>query len=482
MKKLLYIFIVLPFLGCSDFLDEVDQDKIIPEKTDQFAALLLKEFNSEYSIFRTVDYMSDNMTEDPKALSSSKHSVKTTYTWQREIEIDEEGNELPSMNDAWKTTYEDVAIANYVLKLIDEATGTQAERDFVKGEAYFARAMSYFNLVNLYGQPYNSATANADLGVPLRDEIGVEVSYSRNTVAECYAFIESDLANARRLISNSKLVKSKWHPSVATCDLLMSRVKLYQDKWDETISNANSVIEKAGLSKMYANQPFIISANEEVLYSNNTYPILRLYNYGTVYSTTSFYTNKALINLYDTNDNRKSLFFQAIDDGTGRFNYRTKKYEPGLFTSMGYGNLRVAEAYLNRAEAYAQKGDVANAINDIKALHANRYSSVSGIVYPTNPQEVLQYVLNERRKELCFEDHHRWFDLRRMKNRPEIKHVFTLIGDDGSKIGTETYTLYTDDKNYTLPIPLKERQNNPIIRNNDRYEKIPSINDNIIIN
>ena len=41
-----------------------------------------------------------------------------------------------------------------------------------------------------------------------------------------------------------------------------------------------------------------------------------------------------------------------------------------------------------------------------------------------------------------------------MQNRPEIQHVFTLIDDSGSKIGTETYMLLSDDLNYTLPIPL----------------------------
>lgn len=483
MKKLIYFITILTFIGCSNFLDEVDQDKLVPEKTDHFAALLLKEFNSEYSIFRTVDYMTDNMVEDPKALTSSKNSVKTTYAWQREIEIDENGNEVSGINNAWKTSYEDVAIANYVIKLIDQADGKQEEKDFIKGEAFFIRALSYFNLLNLYGVPYKSATANTDLGVPLRDEIGVEISYSRNTVAECYAFIENDIVNAKRLIESSKLVKSKWHPTSATCDLLMSRVKLYQVKWDEAIINASKTIAKGGLTKMYTNQPFITIPNEEVLFSFYVFnPLMRLYSFGTTYTSTSFYVNKELINLYDANDNRKSLFFVGIDDGTGRLNYRTKKYEPNLFTSMGYGNFRVAEAYLNRAEAYAHKGDVQNAINDIKALHATRYSSVAGIVYPTEPQEVLKYVLNERRKELCFEDHHRWFDLRRMSNRPEIKHTFTLMGDDGRKIGTETYTLFSDDANYTLPIPLKERQNNPIIRNNDRYEKIPSIDNVIIIN
>lgn len=473
---------MLPFLGCSGFLDEVDQDKLVPEKTDHYAALLLKEFNAEYPLFKTVDYMTDNIVEDKNALSSTKIGVKTTYTWQREIEIDEEGNEVRDINVAWTNIYEDIAIANYVLESIDDATGDQEEVDFIKGEAYFIRALSYFNLLNLYGQPFDPSTADSDLGIPLRDNIGVEVSYNRNTVAEGYAFIEKDIANARQLIEGSTLVKTKWHPTTVACDLLMSRVKLYQHKWDEAITYSSQVIEVTRLSKMYSNRPFITESNPEVLYSYYTVsPIMKLYSSGTKFNTSSFRTNKELIALYDANDNRKDLFFAGIDDGTGSLFYLTKKYETGLFSTMGFANLRVAEAFLNRAESLVQKGDVVGAMNDIKALHESRYSNASNVIYPTDPDEALSFVFNERRKEFCFEDHYRWFDLRRMANRPEIKHVFTLVGDDGTKIGTETYTLFSDDLNYTLPIPLKERQNNSLIRNNERYEKIPEISNEVII-
>jgi hypothetical protein len=128
---------------------------------------------------------------------------------------------------------------------------------------------------------------------------------------------------------------------------------------------------------------------------------------------------------------------------------------------------------LNRAEAYAQKGTLDLALADIKELVANRYSDPSVVSYPTTQDGLLTFILKERRKELCFEDHHRWFDLRRMKNRPEIKHTFTLVSTDGTKTGTETYTLLSDDPNYSLPIPLKERENNALIRNNERLEKLP---------
>jgi len=476
MKKVLYIFLLVSIFGCSDFLDEVSQDKLIPEKTDHYAALLLNEFNYQYPIFRNVDYMTDNIVEDAKAFSSAKYANKTTYTWQREIEIDEDGNQLSSINSSWEQMYEDIAVTNYVIELIDGALGTEEEISNIKGEAYFIRALSYFNLLNLYGQPYNASTANFDLGVPLRKDIGVETTYNRNTVEECYAFIEEDIIKATELISNSDIERSIWHPNVIACNLLMSRVKLYQEKWDEAIQYANNVINARNLSKISSATPFVTESNNEILYSYYTAnPIFRLYSSGTTLTQLSYFVNKDLVALYDDTDIRKDAFFQSVPDGTGKFTYRTKKYQQGLFTDLGFANLRVSEAYLNRAEAYAQKQEFSNALNDIKSLHNYRYSTVSGIVYPTNDAGVLPYVLLERRKELCFEDHHRWFDLRRMQNRPEIQHVFTLIDDSGSKIGTETYTLLSNDLNYTLPIPLKERENNPLIRNNERYEKIPII-------
>ncbi|WP_066220087.1 RagB/SusD family nutrient uptake outer membrane protein [Formosa haliotis] len=476
MKKVLYIVLCFQFFGCSDFLDEVSQDKLIPEKTDHYAALLLGEFNYQYPIFGNIDYMTDNIVEDAKAFSSRKFNNKTTYTWQREIEIDEDGNTINNINSSWERMYEDIAIANYIIAQIDEAIGEQSEIDNVKGEAYFVRALSYFNLLNLYGQPYDAASANFDLGVPLRDDIGVEFAYSRNTVAECYALIESDLEHAIDLIGFSGLEKSIWHPNAEACNLLMSRVKLYQEKWQEAIDYADQVIAQRNLTKISPEVPFVTDSNDEILYSYYTVlPLFQLYSSGSSLNTLSYFVNPELVNLYDDADVRKDAFFLEVSDATGKATYRTKKYQTGLFTDLGYANLRVSEAYLNRAEAYAQLGNSGNALADIRTLHGFRYNSTADIVYPDNG--IVEYVLLERRKEFCFEDHHRWFDLRRMENRPEIKHVYSVIEENGATSATEIYTLLSDDINYTLPIPLEERENNPQIRNNERYEKIPIIED-----
>ncbi len=480
MKKLLYIVLLfLPLVGCNDFLDEVDQDKIIPETTDHFAALLLKEFNySAGTTDRLVHYMTDDLTERNglDAFDSRKNGTKTYYTWQQELEIDEEGETLSGVNKVWAVGYEDIAIANYVIDLVDDAIGTLEEINYIKGEAYFIRAYTYFNLLNLYGVPFNSASAESDLGVPLRLTTGVEHTYRRNSVEECYAQIEADIIEAITLIEESGLTKTKWHPNQATCNLLMSRVKLYQEKWDQAIEYANKVLEDNRLTVMNTAVPFVNADNDEILYSFQTIDII-----GWSTGSDKYYAvTSDLYDSFDDTDRRKDMFFAEMSSELGGTYIWTGKYNTS-FTTMGWSNFRVAEALLNRAEAYAASDRAALAVEDIKTLHTYRYNNVSSIVYPESDSEVLLYVQTERRKEFCFEEHHRWFDLRRMKERPEINHVYSVIEETGTLVQTETYTLLSNDPNYTFPLPLLERENNLIIRNIERYVKFPEIVEEVVI-
>ncbi|WP_439185547.1 RagB/SusD family nutrient uptake outer membrane protein [Carboxylicivirga taeanensis] len=478
MKKILYLLIIVGGLtACSDFLEEQSQDLTAVESTEHFAALLLQEFSNEYAMFSSVYYMTDEL-EEVATTSISYKDNKTTYTWQQEIEIDEDGNTVvPSINSAWGNAYEDIAITNYVIESIDNMEGNEQEKLFVKGEAHFIRALSYFNLLNLYGQPFNSGTKDTDLGVPLRTGTDVQVVMKRSSVEQGYVLIEQDLSDARQLLATSGLKKSKWHPSPLACDLLMSRVKLYQEKWDDAIEYADRVINNGQLAVMPVSGAFITQGNPEVLYAWH-----KTYNSKLGVPSSNkplgYSTPQALLDLYENGDKRRSLFFVSFSMQGGTYHI-TNKNAPGyegtnsddVYTTFGYQNMRVAEAYLNKAEALAQKQD-ATAIEVIKELHATRFNDVSGLVYPVSLEEVLAYVYDERYRELCYEDHHRWFDLRRMKEKDPIKHVYTTLDSEGEVSKTEVFVLESDDLNYTLPLPIQERENNPAIINNERNDKV----------
>ena len=96
------------------------------------------------------------------------------------------------------------------------------------------------------------------------------------------------------------------------------------------------------------------------------------------------------------------------------------------YTELGAFNLRGAEAYLNRAEAYVHLNDLEAAKADLRELIAKRYRNPESVVLPDSQEELLRFVLDERRREFAWEDHFRWYDLRRMEDRPEIRHFLLM--------------------------------------------------------
>lgn len=468
MKKINYFFCLISTLlvtACSDFLDEVDKDKLIPTTTEHYQAVLSYEFSGYQANFYGADFMSDNVEEYSYALESARKEWKNIYTWQMEIELDE-NNERLNNNVAWKDLYEDIGVANYVIELIDGALGSQAERTYIKGEAYFIRAWCYFQLANLYGLPYNPETAKVDLGVPLRTNNAISQTYERASVADTYDLIIDDLNKAKELIAESQVTKNKMHPSVYACDLLLSRTYLYMRNWELAEFYASEVIAENSLSKMVSNAPYITETRSDVLYTCN----IKLGYSESDRFDKGWSVSQDLLDLYDDNDLRFKAFFQKVNGKLGNVYYPIKRTE--AFTDLGYDYLRVAEAYLNRAEARWYLGG--DAAGDLRTLLKSRYSK-SEEVEIEEGENLLEQILVERRKELCFEGHHRWFDLRRMTNRPTIVHDYTMTDSDGAKLGVQRYTLLPDDKNYTLPIPLEERENNPTIKNNERYDKLPEL-------
>lgn len=140
---------------------------------------------------------------------------------------------------------------------------------------------------------------------------------------------------------------------------------------------------------------------------------------------------------------------------------------------------RLAEIYLNRAEAYAKKADVANAVADLNTLLENRlivpegdniadYLFDSGIA--TN--EIVDVVLKERRIELAFEGH-RIFDL--LRNGKDIVRNywgFHLDNFNGVPSGVEPglnspgVFFRSDDPNLIYPIPSSEISTNKLCQPN----------------
>lgn len=127
--------------------------------------------------------------------------------------------------------------------------------------------------------------------------------------------------------------------------------------------------------------------------------------------------------------------------------------------------MRISEAYLNRAEAYAQmNGNETKAIADLNTLRRYRITDYQDI---TNVADLLQEIRQERRRELCF-DEHRWFDLRRY-GMPSITHQYKAAKDDKWL----TFTLKEKDPLYTLPFSNLVMMNNNSLKQNASRNESP---------
>lgn len=87
--------------------------------------------------------------------------------------------------------YASIRNINTLLKNIDEGTLPEGEKNLMKGQAYFMRAFQYFKMVRLHG------------GVPIVKEpqsLEDDLNVKRNSTAECFEFILSDLDEAAKLL------------------------------------------------------------------------------------------------------------------------------------------------------------------------------------------------------------------------------------------------------------------------------------------
>jgi hypothetical protein len=145
---------------------------------------------------------------------------------------------------------------------------------------------------------------------------------------------------------------------------------------------------------------------------------------------------------------------------SGRYNYVVVKYDPTDGHLVGSMAFRTGEVYITLAEAYARRGnagDQAKAISLLNDLRSKRIAPYSGTSEEltaatfATPQALVEFVWKERRRELCFEELHRWWDLRRT-NQPAIVH----------KWRTSSYSLAQGDGAYVLNFPLTEREYNDL--------------------
>lgn len=481
--KTLFALLLVGMLGsCGSFLEEVSNDQIVPKSVEDYSQLLFGEAYvrdlSSKSIHTFLDVMTDDVKSDFRSRGSGANATPQAYgyfAWQKEPEISMTG--AVATDQAWFTYYRMILFANITLNELDKLIGKEEDRIYLKGECHAIRAYAYFMLINLYAQPYEQATAASTPGVPINNLVSTEdVKIPRAKLSENYALIIDNLNQAIEAFNATPKKAGIFRWNLRATELLASRVHLYMKEYDKAIEHATKLLELSPQlynlerkKKEDASSAFLNSQNPEILFSYGSYFI----PYFAAGARAGFPVSDNLMGAYSTGDCRYNLKDGAFIRRIGFFISNRKivpckNEDPGISQVFGFA-LRTAEAYLNRAEAYAEKGEIAQAMADLNTLRRHRFLAANyRELNAATKEEAVELVRKERRLELCFEQH-RWFDLRRW-DRPEITHVF-IVND--TPLATQTFVLKKDDPAYTLPIPISVTENDSQLAdtNNERPDR-----------
>jgi hypothetical protein len=386
-----------------------------------------------------------------QGLDAREHNA---YLWTKDI------FQGQGLVEDWDIPYKQVFYANVVLEglagiTMDNVNRQQWQNE--QGAALFIRAYAFYNLAQLFAPVYDSQTAAADPGIPLRLHSDIKDPSVRASVKETYEQIIAGLRQASALLPAAVPMANRNRPSKPAALAMLARVCLSMRAY-----------EQAGLYADSALQAYSTLIDYNTLSSESYLPFTRL-NAETLYQSNFLtYTqalaaivfqgcivDSALYRSYAPGDLRRSIFY--LINGEGQPNMK------GGYAGIIYpfSGLATDELYLARAECAARAGQTSQALDDLNTLLLHRCQPGTFVpLTSTTPVAALDTILAERRKELAFRGL-RWTDLRRLnKEGRNITITRQLNG--------VLYQLAPNSPLYTLPIPPDIIGFNPNMKQNPR--------------
>lgn len=358
------------------------------------------------------------------------------------------------VHSIWQVSYEAIAIVNKVLDFlpeVDDADMTDEVRERIEGEAKFLRGLIFFELTRLYSY---DVSGEGPLSVPVFTEpLTPFDTPPRSTVDEAYTRIIQDLEDAATLLVG---INTNNRATDVAAKALLSRVHFYREDWPAVISAANYVIDK------FAGQPNGgLTANFLDCFQTGTPPDEVLF---AVLSSDVDDASGTLRGYYRVASNAKfnipnsyigklgAHAIQGFDDARIRIGYTAVNIEGKVYTmkfDVEYFNvpvIRLAEVYLNRAEARVHQGDLAGATADLNIVRErSEAGSYTGDATLVNCE-------TERTIELYYEGDY----FHNMKRLQKPNFAIDINGN----------TYNWDDVKLVFPIPKSQLDVNPNLLQN----------------
>jgi hypothetical protein len=331
----------------------------------------------------------------------------------------------------WQVHYRVINAANSVIEnvpsIADPALTSEISKRLV-AEAKFLRAITHFNLLHMFAQPFQVQSGNTP-GVPLLTQsfTGTIEFPARATVAACYNQIAKDLNEALVDLPAVSTPASRGRASKGAAAGYLSRLHLYKGEFQQAADFANQIVSATTSYSLASNYSFYGAAPtaEHVFVIINSATDNGRTGSGGWASyhrpasnggrgdcamapslETSFgreATDKRFVDL--------SAFVTAAD---GQRKRMTLKFPDAANNTDLAPLMRTSEIYLTRAEALAEL----NGINNESLTLVNGIRTRAGLpawtaTTFTTKAAFISAILEERRKELCFEGHRRMDLLRK---------------------------------------------------------------------
>lgn len=399
------------------------------------------------------DFVLQDMASDD---AQKKWNPDGDQPWMDEIA----GFRFTSVNGAfngiWSYDYEGISRCNQAIAyLTDEALISKiamaaAARNQALAEVYFLRSFYYFDLTNNFG----------DVPLLLKPLTTFDEAYQvakRSPKADILVQLNTDLDQAATLMPAGKYSSTteKWRVSAGAITALRAKIALYSANWTRVIELVSQLEGTYSLNANYFDS-FDVSrefTDNEVIFAydhqqgklpKNGNGLCALLDWGFLAPTPGF------ISAFEPGDPRLGYTVNVAAKNVNKL--------LGTLNGVNKGNddspsnkiyIRMADALLWKAEAYAETGNYSAAIGLLNQVRqrARNSATASGApvpagTLPDRPQlsdqdQVRSWIRQERRVELGFESQ-RFNDLKRWKIARE---VLTAAGKN------------FQDKNYLYPIP-----------------------------
>jgi hypothetical protein len=370
------------------------------------------------------------------------------------------------IGDFWAQVYKVINGANEIITDLPALTNVDQEnKDNILGQAYFLRALAYFDLNRSFG---GVAGVYGTMGVPivLKPVRSIkDITYpSRPSIDEVYERVESDLKNSVNLLSGGG---EPTLASQAAAEALLSRLYLYyKQDYNLVEEYATDVINDYNYKLTENYTDIFIKENTagSIFELNNTTTfqseIRNWYFPSSKGGRGELVLHEEFVKLLKSrpSDDRTKLI--AHSNSSDRY-YPTKYQKPSGTDNIQI--LRLAEMFFNRAEARVRKKtpNISGALSDLNVIR-NRAgladTSGSGV---DSPEKILHAIAVERSIEF-YEEGHRWFNLIRTGKALRVLKDIKRKNGPPVSLGSTGHEVF--------PIPQEDLDVNDNLEQNPAYK------------